>query len=241
MSFKSFFITDENDGATTKVAPETKAAPVSFPQQVSSFQQSAPSVQQTTNVQQTTSFTQVAPAPTPVNVGGNRFLNDIMDVYDKNFTKLNQPGYDFFEFFKAVNKAGVDNPQVYGMALDMAQAMDASVSKDTLATQADYYVAELEKIHEKINSDGTKKGNDLLENKQNETQSLTSDIGNIKQQLDILTGQLNEKQKALNEIDAKYFQPITDISEKLAANDISKNVIIGNINKVKQNILINLK
>lgn len=239
MSFKSFFLTEENDGATTKVAPETKTAPVSFPQQVSSFPQTAPSTPQTVNVQQTTSFPQVAPAP--VNTGSNRFLNDIMDVYDKNFNKLNQPGYDFFEFFKAVNKAGVDNPQVYGMALDMAQAMDASVSKDTLSSQADYYVAELEKIHSTINGDGTKKGNDLLENKKTETQSLSSEISNIQQQIEILTTQLNEKQKSLNEIDVKYNQPIADISEKLSANDIAKNILIGNITKVKQNILINLK
>lgn len=54
----------------------------------------------------------------------NPFLEKILDVYDKGFEKLNQPGYDFFEYYKAVVKAGVNNPQVYGMANYFDYVMD---------------------------------------------------------------------------------------------------------------------
>lgn len=154
---------------------------------------------------------------------------------------MNQPGYDFFEFFKAVNKAGIDNPQVYQMALDMGQAMDSNVSKQSLMSQADYYINELDKVHTGFMTDGQAKINDLTNKKNSETTSLSSEITSLKQQLEFIQNQIQIKENALNEIGNKYQPDINEISYKLEANDIAKNTFISNINKVKTNISNNLK
>jgi len=171
----------------------------------------------------------------------NPFLDKILDVYDRGFEKLNQPGYDFFEYYKAVVKAGINNSQVYVMALDMAQAMDPNVSKDSLMRQADYYVAELEKVYNDFNSNGRNKIQELSQKKNNESNSLSSDISALNQQLQQIQTQIQQKQAALSDIDKRYQPEIDEITQKLGANDMVKNKFVTNIKVVQMNINNNLK
>lgn len=182
------------------------------------------------------------PKAEPVRVDeSNPYLERILAVYDNGFTKLNQPGYDFFEFFKAVSKSGIDNPQVYVMALDMGQSMDANVSKDSLLNQADYYIGEINKVYNGFNSDGQSKMSELSTRKSSESQSLSSEIGSLKSQLENLQNLIQSKQSSLNEIDGKYQPEIEQLSLKLSANSIVKDKFVSTINKVKNNISNNLK
>ena len=236
MSWTSLFITDANSQETVTPKPsETKKPTTSFPTSGQNSQTGAASFPTNNgNFQQNGSSFQVnAPTAQP---SGNRFINDIVGVYDKNFKKINSTGYDFFEFFKMVNKGGIDNPQVYGMALEMAQSVDSSVTKDSLVTQSGQYIAQLEALHTSVSEDGTRKLTELTTNKSNETASLTTDIGSLSSQLQLITQQLNERQHSLSEIDSKYQPKIDEISEKLSANDTARNMIVSNINKVKNNI-----
>lgn len=179
--------------------------------------------------------------PKPTFAEKNQYLDKILDVYDKGFTNLNQPGYDFFEFFKAVCTAGIDNSQVYQMALEMGKAMDQNVSKDSLLKQADYYITELDKVHTSFSTDGQNKISDLSQKKNTESTSLSSTIASLKIQLSTIQDQIRIKENELAEIDNKYQPQIDEITLKLEANDTVKNTFIGNINKVKMNILNNLK
>lgn len=237
MNFKSLFI--EEEGNSNQVKPEQKKVEANIPQAVGFPQQPSSFPQNATVQQPIASFPQNSQVYQPSTT--NRFLNDIIAVYEDGFEKLNQPGYDFFEFYKAViSIGGGDNPQAYQMAFQMAQSMDKTVTKDSLVKQSDYYIGELEKVHANFSSGGSKKIADMQSNKNTESNSLTSDINSLTTQIELLNGQLKEKQNALAAIDTKYSQPLIDITEKLAANDIAKNTLISNINKVKNNIQNNI-
>jgi len=236
MGFKKFFIIDENESSTekNKTQKETKTpvAPTTFPTADVKFPSS-----DVTFPKETFKSTYTVP-PSVVN---NPFLDKIMDVYDKGFTNLNQPGYDFFEFFKSVVKGGIDNPLVYEMALEIGQSMDSNVSKQSLLNQAEYYITELTKVHSGFNIDGQNKIDNLTNTKNSETNSLASEISSLKQQLNSIQIQIQTKENLLTEIGSKYQPELNEITYKLLANDIAKDRFISNINKVKSNISNNLK
>lgn len=235
MSWKGFFI--ENEGSA-KAEPQkvnvqkTKSSETTFPSEAT-----FPS--ETIFPSNDMKFPETDGHDTSSDV--NKFLDKIIEVYDKGFIKLNQPGYDFYEFFKSVNKAGIDNPQVYQMAIEMAQAMDSNVSKQSLLNQAEYYISELTKVHSGFNTDGRNKITDLTNKKNSETSTLSSDISSLEQQLKTIQSQIISKKQSLSEIDKKYLPDINEITAKLSANDIAKDRLISNINKVKSNIANNLK
>ena len=163
-------------------------------------------------------------------------------MYQSKFESLNQPGYDFFEFFQAIlSGGGVDNPQMYIMAMTMGSAMDKTNTKDKLLSTADYYLNELNKLYQQNVSGGTQKKNDLINQKDNENKSLTDDLANLTSQLSAITVQIDSKKNQLSLIDSKYQPLINEIDSKLRANDIAKENVIGNITKVKTGINNNIK
>jgi ribonuclease HI len=167
-------------------------------------------------------------------------LNKIIDMYEKGFNELNQPGYDFFEYYQAVVQAGADNPQIYQMALTMAKAMDNNVSKQSLLTQSDYYINEINKVYNGYVSSGNTKKQDLITQKDNENKALTSELKSLQDQLNNINLQIQNKQSQLSEINNKY-QPLLDnINFKLQANDVAKDKILTSLNKVKTGINNNL-
>jgi hypothetical protein len=248
MSFRDLFVVPEG-GANSGVkpvqsnTPEKKTQETSFPKTTfpSSSETKFPSTSETKFPSTSTDKFPPIKFNDPKSDPNNPFLEQILDVYDKGFTKLNQPGYDFFEFYKSVSKAGINNSQAYEMAFEMGQAMDANVSKQSLISQADYYISELIKVYTGFNADGQAKINDLSNKKSSESQTLSSDISSLKLQLEAIQNQIHSKENALAEIDGKYQPNINEISYKLAANDMAKERFVSNITQVKNNITNNLK
>jgi hypothetical protein len=164
-------------------------------------------------------------------------INKFTEKYSTTFDGLNQPGYDFYEFYKAIVSANmVDNPQGYQMALSMATAMDASVTKDHLVSQADFYVGKLMELYNQHVTSGNAKKQDLLSQKDAENHSLSTDLGTLKQQLEFIQSQITQKESDLSTIDAKYTPLIAEVDAKLVANEVVKNDFIGKISKVKENL-----
>ena len=130
----------------------------------------------------------------------------------------------------------VDNPQGYQMALSMATAMDASVTKDHLVSQADFYVGKLMELYNQHVTSGNAKKQDLLSQKDAENHSLSTDLGTLKQQLGFIQSQIAQKESDLSTIDAKYTPLIAEVDAKLVANEVVKNDFIGKISKVKENL-----
>ena len=167
-------------------------------------------------------------------------LEKILELYDKGFESLNKPGYDFFEFYKAVFSAGIESPAVYPMALNMAKSMDSSVSKEKLVNDAGYYIEEIKKVHSGYIENGNSKKNELIGQKNTEKEQLNVELANLKMQLEAINNQINTAQDKLNNIDNKYANDLNDVDCKLMANDVAKERILTSIEKVKQGLINNV-
>jgi len=180
------------------------------------------------------------PAPTMPTQVTNEHLEKAFELYQKGFDSLNQPGYDFYEFYQAVMQAGPTNPQIYVMALTMASAMDKSISKDKLVQQSEFYLAEINKVYQDYNSKGLSKKQDLTAQKQHENESLVGELSLLRQQLEAIQTQIADRENKLSVIDVKYAPMMVEVDSKLSANDMAKNKIVQSIEQVKNGIINNL-
>ena len=183
------------------------------------------------------------PAPTfPTNTAvSNEALAKALDMYENGFDSLNQPGYDFYEFYKAVMAGDVDNPAIYGMAFGMGTAMDRTITKAKLLQQSEFYIAEINKVYNDYVAKGNTKRQEVLNQKNHENESLVSELSLMKQQLEQLQIQIADRENKLSVIDSKYGPILSDVENKIVANDMAKEKIVGSIEQVKNGIINNLK
>jgi hypothetical protein len=168
-------------------------------------------------------------------------LNKAIEIYQNGFDSLNQAGYDFYEYYQTVTQGGITNPQTYSMAFAMATAMDKSVTKTKLLQQSDFYVTEINKVYNDYVTKGNAKKKELVDQKNHENQSLVGELNLMKEQLEALKTQIQDRENKLASIDGKYSPKISEVDSKLEANDIAKNKVVESIELVKQGITNNLK
>ena len=166
----------------------------------------------------------------------NKFLSKVSEAYQNAFDSLNKDGYDFYEFFNAVKHGGIDNSQVYSMALVMGSGMDKTITKEKLISQADEYISALTDIYKENLSKGSKKREDIISQKETETENLNSELESLKKQLSSIQTQIKDKEKNLSFVDSKYKPLISDTEAKLSANETVKNNMVSEIEKVKSGI-----
>lgn len=205
-----------------------------------------------------------APASTqqftfPVNTGGSTVqqptsaetsnhydqstLNEVIAVYEKGIDSINMPGYDFYEFYKAISSISNANDQTYQMAFHMAKSMDSNITPDKLVGDAEFYISKINEVHNQYTTQGQQKIN-LLDTKKNEEKSkLQSDIEHATQQINSLRNQLqaleadiNQKRTTLASVENKYHPQESAIRQKLLANDNAKQVSINKLTAVKEGI-----
>lgn len=214
--------------------PKTSSKPATkFPNEIKFEDNVFPTTEKTT----TKKFT----PPSSSGQASEEHIDKFREMYKNGFDSLNQDGFDFYDFFQSVMHGGADNPQVYTMAMAMGSAMDKTVTKDILISQADFYMTEISKVHAKQSSSGGSKRQETITQKDQENSSLSMDIQNLKQQAEEIQRQIKSKENELSLISNKYQPIIADIDSKLMANDLAKNEIITSIEKVKQGINKNLK
>ena len=184
-----------------------------------------------------------SPTTSTPSIGGvsEEYLSKAVEVYQKGFDSLNQPGYDFYEFYQSVNSIGVTNQQGYPMAFTMIKTIDKTITKDKLLSQSEFYITEIEKQFNNLVSSGSLKKQQLIDNKNHENQSMSSDLDLMKQQLEQLKVQIEDRQNKLNLIDSKYQPQLDEIDGKLRANELAKNQLLNSIELVKQGIINNIK
>lgn len=215
MAFKDLFIaSDDNAPKQEQLKPTGASFPTSTPAQT------------------------FPAAQTPfLSAASDEHLDKFAQMYQTTLDKLNQPGYDFYEFYKGILGGNmIDNPQGYQMALAMATAMDSSLTKEKLISQADYYVTELNKTFQAYADNGYGKKQSLISDKNSENQTLTTDLANLRAQVEALNIQINSKQGQLSSIESKYQPLIAEVDSKLRANELAKNEIVNKISKVKSNL-----
>jgi hypothetical protein len=186
------------------------------------------------------------PPPPPPSISSG-ILNQVVELYDKGFDSLNKPGYDFYEFFKALHSVNDFSPGAYKMAFQMGKVMNASLEKNMLIQSADMYISEINKVHQNYHVQGEGKRNDLVKTQTNEKQAIANDIANMENQIAQLKNQIAQletnKQKRESElapIDTKYQTELKLIEEKIQANHSAKDIISSKINTVKHGILTNI-
>ena len=226
MSFKNLFINSEDSDKKPKGEKPTQQPfiPETKPQATFGFGFGFGQNQPSSNVQ--------------VN---SEHLSKAVEIYQQGFESLNQSGYDFYEFYKAVMQAGVDNPQMYVMAFTMSSAMDKTISKNSLLQQADFYLSEIKKQHNDFVVKGSNRKQELVSQRDNENKALLDELELMKQQMEMLKSQIQDRQNKLNAIGSKYEPQIQEVDSKLVANDTAKSQLIGSIEQVKNGILNNLK
>ena len=232
MGLKDWFIvSDEN--ATTP----TTSATVEQPKETTRFPEAVKFPEASPSTSSTPSF--VSAPPIPTNVTDEHFQK-ALELYQNGFDSLNQPGYDFYEFYQAVMNTGVDNPQIYTMAFSMGIAMDKTITKHKLSEQADFYLSEILKVYNDYVSKGDAKRNDVINQKTHENQTLVDSLNSLNQQLEAIKIQIADKQEKLSAIDTKYNPMIEEVDNKIRANELAKTKLVDSINRVKQGIITNI-
>ena len=243
MGFKDLFIvSDETPNEKPKETAKQSASTTKFP----NVAPEAPVVSNFNFPTQESVKTTFTPTPVPApqsfpNVASSEYLDKAIEVYQKGFDNLNQPGFDFYEFYQSVKSGGIDNPQVYSMAFQMASTMDKSITKPNLIHQADYYLGEIQKSYEEFAAKGEAKRQETEALKVNENQSLINELSDMNHQLEALKTQIEDRTRKLSAIDSKYLPQLSDIASKLAANITAKDRIMNSIQTVKQGINNNVK
>jgi hypothetical protein len=233
MSLKDLFIV--NNDKPVKKEPSKATSKLKFPTGESSNSEETPS-----KISNFGFGKSVTPSVNADEVS-EEHLNKAIEIYQNGFDSLNQGGYDFYEYFQTVSQGGITNPQTYKMAFAMGTAMDKSVTKAKLLQQSDFYVSEINKVYNDYVTKGNAKKKELVDQKIRENQSLVGELDLMKDQLEALKTQIQDRENKLASIDDKYFPKISELDSKLAANDIAKNKVIESIELVKEGITNNLK
>jgi hypothetical protein len=188
----------------------------------------------------------VPPIPPPASIS-DAVLHQVVELYEKGFDSLNKPGYDFYEFFKAIHSVNDFSPTAYKMAFQMGKVMAPTVEKNGLIQSADAYITEINKVHESYRVQGEGKRNELTKTQTNEKQAIANEIASMENQIAQLKNQItqleaNKRQREteLAPIDAKYQTELKLIEEKLTANNTAKEIITSKINTIKHGILTNI-
>jgi len=175
-------------------------------------------------------------------------LNEVLTVYEKGIESINMPGYDFFEFYKAVSSIGNAGEQVYSMAFQMARSMDNTITVHKLVSDADFYISKINEVHNQYSMQGQQKINSLEAKKNDEKNKLmkeieqgTQQVSQLRAQLQTLESDISQKRISLSAVDGQYQPQESAVRQKLLANDNAKQISVMRLTNIKEGILRNIK
>jgi len=170
-------------------------------------------------------------------------INEVLMVYEKGIDSINMPGYDFYEFYKAIGSISNAGDQAYQMAFQMAKSMDSSLSTQKLLSDAEFYISKINEVHNQYSMQGQQKISSLEAKKNDEKNKLTAEINDATQQVNQLRTQMQELEAQINQnrtrltaVDGDYLPQENTIRQKLLANDNAKQISILKLSSVKDGI-----
>jgi DNA-binding transcriptional MerR regulator len=182
------------------------------------------------------SQTYVAPVNDPV-------INEVLKVYESGLDSINMPGYDFYEFYQAINSTSHTNEQTYQMAYQMARTLDKTITPNKLLQDAEFYISKINEVHSQYVSQGQQKLNSIQNSKNNDKSKLQSEIDQatarisaLRAELQQLESEINTKRNTLSRIDEGFAPQERSIREKLMANDHARKNSIDKLNVIKEGI-----
>ncbi len=225
-NWKSLFVKSEEEGETT--ASKTATDSFSFPVG-------------------NTPVTAASATPSGGTID-HSVLNEVVAVYEKGIDSINMPGYDFYEFYKAISSIPNAGEQAYNMAFQMAKSMDGNITPQKLIGDAEFYISKINEVHSQYTMQGQQKLNSMEAEKNSEKNKLmteieqgTQQVNQLRNQLQALESEINQKRITLSTIDGKYHPQESSIRQKLLANDNAKQVSIAKLIAVKEGIQKNIK
>lgn len=169
------------------------------------------------------------------------YIEKALELYENGFASLNQPGFDFYEFFQSVAHGGLDNPTIYTMAFQMGSGMDKTITKDKLIEQGNFYLGKIDEVYKGYVSQGNTKRTEILKEKGTEQAFLSSELTSFEEQFETLKVQIEDRKKKLSDIDNKYSAKVSDIEHKISANESANKKLVDSIQQILMGIKNNLK
>jgi len=175
-------------------------------------------------------------------------VKEVLDVYESGLDSINMPGYDFYEFYKAISSIGTVNEHTYTLAYQMAKSLDKTITPQKLMTDAEFYISKINEVHGQYVSQGQQKLNTLQEKKntdkdklQREIDAAAARITQLRAELQQLEAEVNQKRGVLAKTDEGFYPQEKAVREKLQANDMARKISIDKLNTIKEGILKYIK
>lgn len=226
-NWKSLFVKETGTEAAKKETTESYSFPVTDPTPV-----------------QTSSGSGFTAAPPAVDAT----VKEVLDVYESGLDSINMPGYDFYEFYKAITSIGQVNEHTYQLAYQMAKSLDKTVTAQKLMTDAEFYISKINEVHGQYTSQGQQKMNALQQQKNTDKDKLQREIdagatriSQLRAELQQLEADINQKRSILAKTDESFNPQEKTIREKLMANDMARKISIEKLNAIKEGILKYIK
>lgn len=186
-----------------------------------------------------------ASSPAPVI---SEAVNEVLSVYEKGVDSINMPGYDFYEFYRAISTIPGANEQTYAMAFQMAKSMDTTITSQKLINDADFYISKINEVHSQYNMQGEQKINTLITKKSEDKRKLSQEIdlaaqqvNQLRSQLQVLENEIAQKKNLLASIENEYRPQENNIRQKLMANDSARQLSVMKLTAVKEGIQQHVK
>jgi flagellar biosynthesis component FlhA len=231
-NWKSLFVKETETQAAKKETTKETTESFSFP------------VTDTHPVQSGTGAGMAVPPSTAI----DPTVKEVLDVYESGLDSINMPGYDFYEFYKAITSIAQVNENTYQLAYQMAKSLDKTVTAQKLMTDAEFYISKINEVHGQYVSQGQQKLNSLQEKKNTDKDKLQREIDagaaritQLRAELQQLEADVNQKRGALAKTDESFYPQEKAIREKLMANDMARKVSIDKLNSIKEGILKYIK
>lgn len=177
-----------------------------------------------------------APANDPV-------VNEVIGVYESGLESINMPGYDFYEFYKAISSTGQVNEHTYQLAYQMAKSLDKTITVQKLMHDAEFYISKINEVHGNYVNQGQSKLRSLEEKKsadkgqlQGEIDRGSTRISQLRAELQQLEAEVNAKRNTLSKIDEGFAPQEKAVRDKLIANDTARQASITKLNAIKEGI-----
>lgn len=175
-------------------------------------------------------------------------VQEVLNVYESGLDSINMPGYDFYEFYKAISSIGHANESTYQLAYQMARSLDKTITAQKLMTDAEFYISKINEVHGQYVSQGQQKLNSLQEKKNTDKDKLQREIDagaaritQLRAELQQLEADVNQKRASLAKTDESFYPQEKAIREKLMANDMARKISIDKLNFIKEGILKYIK
>lgn len=184
-----------------------------------------------------------SPTPLPVTPVADAVVSEVIEVYESGLESINMPGYDFYEFYKAISSTGQTSEQTYQLAFQMARSMDKTITVQKLLQDAEFYISKINEVHGQYVGQGQSKLQALEEQKRQEKGQLqgeidhaTARIAQLKAELQQLESGMQQKQLMLGKIDDGFRPQEQAIRGKLQANDSARSLSIGKLQQIREGI-----